>query len=589
MTVSIVRNGQLWGMFACHHNNAKTPPYTLRTALELFGLLFSYRLDQVISTQEKLGFLRSQTLHDQIMVQLAEDASVANHFPTIVTMIADVIPYDGAVGWINGTYEAVGSVPDEDAFRQLIPFLNTTPAGQVFATDHLVGHVPQAAAFADLAAGLLVLPVSRRPRDFIVLFRREIAKSVRWAGKPEKEMTYGEYGPRLTPRKSFDAWQETVRHYCAAWTPAQTSAAETLRVTLMEVVLRMADANLRDQARASEQQELLIAELNHRVRNILNLIKAVVNQSADGQDDVSSFTKTLGGRIHALALAHDQITHKNWQPASIRELIETEAAAYLDDKTSRLDISSLDALLSPGAHTTMALVLHEMFTNSVKYGALKSDNGRVTIAIARLDDGAMELTWVESGGPAVTAPNRRGFGMTIIERSIPYELKGGAEIEFLLSGVKARFVLPGHVVHSFVDTDAADVVAPAPEPKSKPGQTQDLPNRVLIVEDNIIIAMDVEMLLERLGIMTVKIASSVDQAMAELGQQDFDFALLDINLGTENAFPVADQLLEKGIGFVFVSGYGEIKQIPQTVAHIPVLTKPYEEADLKKAMLSAEG
>ncbi len=580
LTLSIIRNGKLWGLFACHHNSAKLPSYPLRTALELFGLLFSYRLDQVISAQEKIGFLRSQTLHDQIMVQLAEDTSVANNFGAIVAMIADVIPHDGAVGWIDGTYTAVGSTPNEEEFRGLVGFLNTVAPGQIFAAQSLNQSFPDVSDFADRAAGLLVLPVSRKQRDFIVLFRREIAKSIRWAGKPEKEMTHGPFGPRLTPRKSFAAWQETVSGHCAEWTTAQISAAETLRVTLMEVVLRMADVRLRDHARAQEQQELLIAELNHRVHNILNLIKAVMQQSAESHDSVASFTKTLGGRIHALALAHDQITGANWQPASLRQLIATEAAAYLDGKISRLNVAGPDALLFSETYTTVALVLHEMFTNSVKYGALKSEHGSVNIDIAASDDGALVLSWTESGGPAVNAPNRRGFGTTIVERSIPFELGGEAELRFVLTGVEARFVLPPKVIHSIIAVAQSPAADTLPE-----GETQGaIPTRVLIVEDNIIIGMDVELHLERLGVAETQIVPSVTTALAELKKARFDFALLDINLGTEMVFPVADQLSQMQIPFVFASGYGEARDMPKKFADVPVLTKPYEDADLENVL-----
>ncbi len=583
LTLSIIRNGKLWGLFACHHDTPRLPAYPLRTALELFGLLFSYRLDQTISAQEQVGFLRSQTLHDQIMVQLAEDTSIARNFRTVINLIAEVIPHDGAVGWIDGAFDSIGSAPQEDAFRKLLPFLNTTTPGQVFATNSIVQGVPDAVDFADQAAGLLVLPVSRKPRDFIVLFRREIAKSVRWAGKPEKEMTYGEYGPRLTPRKSFEAWQETVRHHCAEWTPAQINAAETLRITLMEVVLRMADAQLHERARAQEQQDLLIAELNHRVRNILNLIKAVVSQSAEGHDDISSFTRTLGGRIHALALAHDQITRQNWQPSSLRQLIETEAAAYLDDGMTRLDIAGPDAMLLPKTHTTMALVLHEMFTNSVKYGALSTTHGRVSMTIKEMNDGALALSWVESGGPAVTTPKRRGFGTTIIERSIPHELQGDAVLRFALAGVEARFIIPPAAVEKFRDHLADNLTSLPPVRAAK----KNAPERVLIVEDNIIIGIDIEGLLERLGVSETVIAPNVKAALAELDKAAFDYALLDINLGTETVFPVADMLTRSQIPFTFVSGYGEVRDMPDRYAEIRVLTKPYEEADLEDALMSA--
>ncbi|MFG5380803.1 HWE histidine kinase domain-containing protein [Yoonia sp. R2-816] len=580
MSISIVVRGELWGLIACHHRTPRVHSYAVRSAAELFGLLFSYTLDQLQSDIERQDMIRSQMLHDQIMVQLAGDTSVANNFATIVSTIQDVIPHDGAVGWIDGTYQSTGETPGKEAFLELMPFLNTTAAGKVYATQCLSDHFSDALAYVNKAAGMLVLPVSRAPRDFIVLFRREIAKSVVWAGKPVKNLVQGKFGPRLTPRKSFEAWQETVRNHCAEWTPAQIRSAEALRVTLMEVVLRMADANLQERAKAQEKQELLIAELNHRVRNILNLIKGVVSQSGAGHNDVSSFTKVIGGRIHALAMAHDQITREKWQPASLRALIETEAAAYLNDRMDRLTITGPDVMLVPNAHTTMALVVHEMMTNSVKYGALAAEHGKVAINLAQTSDDGLALTWVETGGPAVSAPERRGFGTTIIERSIPFELKGEADLRFTLTGVEASFVLPANTVDSFV-TDEDDVVAPA-----SPEQTtlSAPPDRVLIVEDNIIIGLDAETLLQRIGVEETIIVPGVAEALEALTQADFDFVVLDINLGAETSFPVADKLLEKEVPFVFASGYGKVPDMAEKYADIPILTKPYDEAELRKAI-----
>jgi len=139
---------------------------------------------------------------------------------------------------------------------------------------------------------------------------------VNWAGNPEKPVVLGKNGARLTPRKSFEAWQQVVRNSCSPWSKGERRAAESLRITLLEVVLRMSDAALKEQAKARDRQELLIAELNHRVRNILNLIRGLINQSKDEARSIDQFTEIVGGRVQALARAHDQITKENWSPAS---------------------------------------------------------------------------------------------------------------------------------------------------------------------------------------------------------------------------------------------------------------------------------
>jgi two-component sensor histidine kinase len=137
------------------------------------------------------------------------------------------------------------------------------------------------------------------------------------------------------------------------------------------MLLRLNDTADRERKDAQEHQELLIAELNHRVRNILNLIRALITQSRSECETVEDFTNVVGGRIQALARAHDQITATNWGPGSLHDLIRLEAGAYLGVKADRVRINGGGVLLEPQAFSTMALVLHEMMTNSAKYGALE--------------------------------------------------------------------------------------------------------------------------------------------------------------------------------------------------------------------------
>ncbi len=201
------------------------------------------------------------------------------------------------------------------------------------------------------------------PRDCLIFFRREILRSVKWAGDPNKSYAEGPLGPRLTPRKSFEIWQDIVRGQSSPWTSADLRIAEGLRVTLLEVILQLADLAARERKGAQERQELMIAELNHRVRNILSLVRALVNQSKGTATTIEEFSSVLGGRIQALARAHDQITNLNWAPAALRSLVESEAGAYLGARADRIRLGGPDIALDPKALATLALVVHEMMTN----------------------------------------------------------------------------------------------------------------------------------------------------------------------------------------------------------------------------------
>lgn len=581
LSISIILRGRLWGLFACHHySGPRVLPYSLRTGAELFAQLFAFQLDQVLSDQGREQMRRAQELHDRLMAQLAESSGLIEHFDAMLDLISEVIPHDGASAFVEGQYVARGRAPSQAQFESVLPLLNGGATSTVWANAALGEQAAAAKAFADLAAGALAIPVSRRPRDYIVLWRRERKQLVNWAGRPDKPVELGPNGVRLTPRKSFEAWQEVVEGKSVPWSEDECRAAESLRVTLLEVILRITDSAMAERARAQEQQELLIAELNHRVRNVLNLIRGLITQTRHEAHDIGGFIDAVNGRIHALALAHDGITKENWAPSSLIDLIETEAKAYVSGKADRVVIAGDDVLIAPDAFPVLALVIHEMLTNCVKYGSLCDHHGSVLITLSRDKSGDLTMAWREAGGPAVRVPQRRGFGSVIVERSIPHELGGSAAIRFQLGGVEAEFVVPARFVTPTKRKAAATDKAGAAAAKAKA-----LPLRVLLVEDNMIIALDTEENLRALGVPTVDVASSNDSALAIITNAPPAFALLDFNLGGETSEPIARALAQRGIAFAFASGYGEVEAMAGDYpTRVGTLQKPYSKDDLARIM-----
>ena len=587
LSISIVIDGKLWGLFACHHYAPKVLPYSLRTAAELFSELFSLTAERTIGKERASVQDAGRSLHDQLMRAIAGGEALVEALPTLRPIIKRAIPHDGISAYVDGEYRALGAAPDESEFMALMPALNSSATSRTIASDSLVKRIPAAAAFADRAVGALIIPVSRSPRDYVILWRRELKQTVTWAGNPEKPVELGPNGARLTPRKSFEAWQQSVTGKSAEWTEVELGLVESLRVTLLEVILRVTDELATERAKAQRQQELLIAELNHRVRNILNLIRGLINQSRHEAINVDEFARLIGGRINALASAHDNITRENWSPASVTELIETEAEAYVSGKLDRISIVGDEALVSPEAYTVLALVIHEMMTNSAKYGSLCDKSGRLAVEIA-CDESGMTICWKETGGPPVRAPERRGFGSTIIEKSIPFELNGRAELDFKLSGVEAEFWIPGRFITHKGRIDAASMAERA-RPNRKDtgmqGETiETLPSRVLLVEDGMIIAMDTEETLRDLGVVEVTIAAKVSSALKELEAESYDLAVLDYNLGTESSEPVAAKLNELGVPFWLATGYGEMADRLEEIGALGVLTKPYGKDELRRML-----
>ncbi|MEC8015989.1 MAG: HWE histidine kinase domain-containing protein, partial [Pseudomonadota bacterium] len=300
---------------------------------------------------------------------------------------------------------------------------------------------------------------------------------------------------------------------------------------------------------------------------------------------LSEFTDNLDGRIHSLARAHDQLTSERWVPASLRTLIECELEAYAEQSDAKMHITGPDVLITPTAYTTLALVLHELTTNSVKHGALGTDAGRVEITLSEDDSGALLIDWIERGGPAVIPPERRGFGSLIVENSIPHELKGDADISYKTSGFEGHFRIPASYLDCFVYADDAPVT---PQEEPKISDAPRLTGNALIVEDSLIIAMDLSAMMEDMGFFEVKTASNVKKAMAELETGEFDFAVLDVNLGSEQSIPVAEALHKRGVPFVLTTGYGDAKDVVGGYPPCPIVHKPISEGTLVKALMDAQ-
>lgn len=586
LSISIIVDNKLWGLFACHHHSPRCPGFERRTVAELFGEMFSMRLDSR-ERQEALDYdRRARDISDQLLTAVASNEAMLNDPDWIGEIIMHSIAADGIGVWINGNFACSGLTPPADEFARIVRALNAAATGRVFATDQIAKLVPEAASYAHEAAGMLSIPISRSPRDYVILFRSEMVRSVRWAGDPHKPVEFGPNGPRLTPRKSFETWTELVRGRAKAFTPAEMRVAETLRATLIEVVLRLSEEAASSKQQASERQELLIAELHHRVRNILGLIRGVVRQSRMPEGSVDDYIALVDGRIHALACAHNQITRDHWGPAPLKGLIIAEAGAYLLQGTDQLEVTGEDVLLNPTAYSTIALVLHELITNSAKYGALSIAQGRVRLSWNRDTAGDLHISWREVGGPPVKAPTRQGFGTTIIKRSVPYDLGGRSDLRYQAAGVEADIQLPAeHIAGTIASSRPEIAFEPHPPKRAEAPTLQVLSGKsVLLVEDSLIIALDAEDILRRLGASDVHTASNVESAFALLDETTPDQVMLDINLGGQTSFIIADRALRLGIPYCFATGYGEQAKLPEAHRSAIVVQKPYTLDNVARAM-----
>ncbi|KQT87920.1 HWE histidine kinase domain-containing protein [Aurantimonas sp. Leaf443] len=591
LSISIVIDGKLWGLFALHHYAPRHLPMELRSAAELFAQMISLVIEGRLFKERRQSEAETRVKHDRFIAKIVSSTGSIESIVDFAEDLRDLVACDGLAIYTRGRARTFGRCPTADELPGLARFLNRAASSKVFSTCELGAVHPPAQDYRDRAAGLLAIPISRSPRDYILFFRREIARTVTWAGNPSeaKELVPGPNGLRLTPRRSFEAWKETVYGQAEAWTESDLRAAEALRISILEVLLRFNEESERQQTLAAQRQELLIAELNHRVRNILSLIRALVTQSRAGARSIDDFSDIIAGRIQALARAHDQITNENFSSQPLDAIIQTEVQAYLGQKADRVLLDGPDVFVEAAAFSTLALVFHEMVTNSAKYGGLSDTRGSVHVTWRIDEDECCVIDWREEGGPPVAPPTRRGFGSTIIERSIPHDLGGEARLDFKLSGLTARFVLPPSsftlVGQASPRAGAAETDPDAPAPAA--GETPLAGLSALLVEDNLIISIDAEELLREKGVAKVFAATSVSDANGIIGRESLDVAILDVNLGAETSFPLTETLNAAGVPFVFVTGYGERIDFPPEAGAAEAVKKPFATGELIAALQRA--
>ena len=287
-----------------------------------------------------------------------------------------------------------------------------------------------------------------------------------------------------------------------------------------------------------------------------------------------------------MARAHNQITDDHWGPAPVKNLLEAEAAAFLTTQKDRLLLDGPNVLLNPQAYSTLALVVHELVTNSVKYGSLSVESGEALVEWSVRENGDLHFCWRERGGPEVAGPpQRKGFGTTIIEHSVPYDLGGTAKVDYPREGVRADFVIPAKHVVQAGDIAGTRIYLPdAPHSPVEHASTLLRGKKVLLVEDSLIIALDAEDLLVRLGADSVATEGSAVGAIAAIETDRPDVAILDINLGDHDSVPIANRLAELGVPFIFATGYGEQSALPDHHKARPVAQKPYTLASLSRRL-----
>jgi PAS domain S-box-containing protein len=386
-------------------------------------------------------------------------------------------------------------------------------------------------------------------------------------------------------RESGEPWEDTFplrgvdgnyRWFLSRAVPVRNAAGEIVRWF-------GTNTDITEQRKADETQRMLTNELSHRVKNMLATVQAIATQTLRHNKNPGQFVTGFGGRIQSMSRMHSMLSSSDWQGAELRDIIRDQLFLGPIDDT-KVTAWGPAVHLEPQFAPQFAMMLHELGTNSIKYGALSKADGVVTISWIVSDD-MLCLRWAERGGPQIGAPVKRGFGSALIEQTARVA-GGSASMSIEAVGVQWEISLPlprqNHAPGSKPSSKAEFVKAEAPSDEA--GHTNAAPpilagKRFLVVEDEPLVALEIVASLEQAGIEVAGSVGSPSEALALIERATLDAALLDGNLHGQSVGEIAAALTRKNVPFVFVTGYGR-ESLPPAFAGSAALSKPFSQQQL---------
>jgi two-component sensor histidine kinase/DNA-binding response OmpR family regulator len=395
-----------------------------------------------------------------------------------------------------------------------------------------------------------------------------------WARLQElgEQVTLGETGSFQTEFRVVRPSGELC--WCIGTAARSYTNDKTIRVSGVTI-------DITERKEAEERQAILAREVDHRARNALAVVQSIVRLTH--ANSTENYKAAVEGRLGALARAHGLLSEFRWQGADLKRLIEDELAPYRTADADKIIAVGPDVILQPASAQTLALAIHELATNAAKYGALSSSAGQIRLRWD-LNHSGLRLEWTESGGPRVAPPIARGYGTRVVTASVEGQLDGRAVFEWRSEGLRCTMSIPPGEKMALADRQlngnghrhVEDDVKSSPAPFG---------NRMLIAEDEALVAIMMEDLAVELGWSVVGPFAKAADALAAAKDDDIQAALLDVNLGGESVYAVADALTARGVPFVFTTGYGA-ESIDRRFASTPILQKPIDRHVLEQVFSS---
>jgi two-component system, chemotaxis family, sensor kinase Cph1 len=453
-SISIVKDGILWGLIACHNETPLPIAYDIRAACRT---LASNLARQIKTREEAEAYrerLRLRGSQDDTITLLSRHGSLEEEIANHVEDLSRLIPCDGFAVLRGKELLLTGTCPPEQDVRKLAEWLIAKSVESVFSTNRLVVSYPPAEDFQGVTAGVLTVLLSVEERWLLVWFRAEEVQIVKWAGNPHKAVEL-KPGETLTPRSSFEAWQETVHGHSRRWTLPEIEAAGRFRQELLEFrqnrrlreLNRQLIENVAEKDLLIEQKQFLVGEVNHRVQNSLQIVSSFLSFQARESGDVA-FGKAVEEarrRISAVSLLHRSLYRGD-------EIGVTNAGRYIEDLCGNL-VGSMGnewkehfalhlgpVMLPIDRVIPLGLVVTELVINVNKY-AYSGEPGPIEITLTE-NQASFRLVVADKGRGRTSA--RQGFG-TRMMTALVSQLSGHLDFEDNAPGV--RVVLSAPIVH----------------------------------------------------------------------------------------------------------------------------------------------
>ncbi|MDN5213012.1 HWE histidine kinase domain-containing protein [Fulvivirgaceae bacterium BMA12] len=571
-SLPIIIRGRLWGLFAHHHQEEKIISSDISYSMELIGQVLSMVLEQKIKYQVEQRITSLQLEGDDFITinqnKLYPDVFWKNY----ASKLKELIKCDGVVYQIDDEIMSFGHCPEKSAIKKLGKQLRINNEKPIYQTTELTKFGLGALGNA---RGVLALQINEEnPKIAIYFFRNKVLQHIRWAGDPQKNVIVEKTGVRLHPRSSFNHFKELVKDQSEIWDSEDMILADIAQQKFKNVLLNK-KAN-------SDRLKVIVQELNHRIRNILGLVRAISKHSVKEGKSIDGYVDTLEKRILALAQANNLLTSHINASVVIKTLI-IQVIKPLHNYPGNIKLGGDDVSISPQIATTVVLIFHELTTNAVKYGSLSVEKGILQISW-KVDPNGLTIDWKELDGPPVQAPTKTGFGLNIIESAISYEFGGTSKVNFEPDGLHAQITIPMDFIgekenNLFALEQVKEASMNVDHHKDDRSETN-----ILILEDDFINAQEMKRMVHMFSVDTVATFPNQQKALQAMESTQFHLALLDVNLKNETCIKVALECVKRRIPFIYITGYGSSFLKEGGFPLASVMEKPIKIEKLKQIM-----